>query len=47
MTEEDLIKKIKIYKQYLQDGNKAPSGTDMYIKMIEQVELELLNLQNN
>ena len=46
MTEQELKEKIKIYKQYLQDGNKAPSGTDMYIEMIEKVELELLNLQN-
>ena len=46
MTEQELKEKIKIYKQYLQDGNKAPGGTDMYMEMIEQVELELLNLQN-
>tara|TARA_B100000768_G_scaffold139061_1_gene130313 strand:+ start:339 stop:479 length:141 start_codon:yes stop_codon:yes gene_type:complete len=46
MTEQELKQKIKIYRQYLEEGNKAPSGTDMYVEMIEKVELELLDLQN-
>ena len=46
MTEQELKDKIEIYMRYLEDGNKAPNGTDMYIEMIEQLELELLDLQN-
>ena len=42
MTEQEIKEKIEIYMQYLKDGNKAPNGTDMYIEMIEQLELELL-----
>ena len=47
MTEQELKQKIELYRQYLREGNKAPSGTDSYITMIEQLQAELQSLQNN
>ncbi len=46
MTEQELKEKIEVYRHFLKEGNKTPDGTDTYIEMIEQVELELLDLQN-
>ena len=47
MTEQELREKIEVYRHFLQEGNKAPQGTDSYITMIEKLQIELMNLQND
>lgn len=47
MTEQELKDKIEVYRQYLREGTKQPSGTDSYITTIEQLQAELQSLQND
>ena len=47
MTEQELIDKIEVYRQYLREGNKSPGGNDQYITMIETLQIELQSLQND
>lgn len=47
MTEQELKDKIELYRQYLREGNKSPGGNDLYITMIEALQIELQSLQND